>query len=136
MTELTVANKRGLGPMNNEMKPHRADYDVARDGGLVTDTFTLFEADRDMIVVVGNVDVKTAFTGEVGSGLTIGILGGDVDALLALKAVGALTLDAQFPLDAAGVNLLLSEGDKIVVTPDTDDLLTGKLEVVLYAHSR
>ena len=136
MAEQEVENKRGLGPMNNEMKPHRANYDVVRDGGLTADTYTLFEADRDMVVVVGNTDVKTAFAGGGGAGLTIGVLGGDIDAMLANTLVAVLTLDAMLGLAAAGKNLLLKKGEKIVVTPTAAALTAGKLEVVLYAHAR
>ena len=136
MTEKTVENKRGLAPSNNEMRPHRANYDVVRDGGLTTDTFTLFEADEDMILVVGNTDVKEAFAGGGGAGLTIGVLGGDIDAVLANALLAALTLDAMLDLAAAGKNLLLKKGEKVVVTPTAADLTAGKLEVVLYAHSR
>ena len=136
MSELEVANKRGLGPMNNEMKPHRANYDVARDGGLIADTHTLFEDDRDMLIVVGNIDVKTAFAGGGSATVTIGVLGGDVDALLPAALMAALTLDTQLDIDAAGKNLLLVKGDKVVVTPGVANLTAGKLEVVLYAHAR
>lgn len=136
MTDKTVQNKRGLGPMSNELKPHRNSYDVLVDGGDLADTFELFEADRDMIIVAGNIDVKRAFAGGAGAGLKIGVLGGDDDAMLAVTAVGTLAVDYQSDLAAAGKNLLVKKGEKIVVTPDTAALTDGKLELVLYAHSR
>lgn len=136
MSALDVANKRGLGPMNNEMKPHRAKYDVLADGGLTSNTYTLFEADRDMIVVVGNTDVKTAFTSGGSATMTIGVLGGDIDAILASTAVAALLIDVQFDVASAGKNLLLKKGQKIVVTVGTSAFTAGVLECVLYTHAR
>ncbi len=135
MGALDVSNKKGVGPSNNELRPHRAKYDVVADGGLTTDTYTLFEADRDMLVVVGNMDVKTAFVGATAT-MTIGVLGGDIDAILASTAVGSLTLDAQFDVAAAGKNLLLKKGEKIVVTVGTAAFTAGLIEAVLYMHAR
>lgn len=136
MSEKQVQNVKQLGPFSNEMKPHRAIYDVAEDGGLTADTYTMMTAEKDMVVMIGNVDVKTAFAGGAGAGLKIGILGGDDDAMLAVTAVGSLTADAQLDVAASAKNLFLPAGSKLVVTPDTADLTAGKLEMVLYAHSR
>lgn len=136
MTAQVVQNKRGLGPSSNEMRPHRNVYDVVADGGVNGDTYELFEADRDMLIVVGNIDIKTAFTSGGAATLSIGVLGGDIDAFLSLAALAALTLDDQIDIDAAGKNLLLKKGEKIVVSPGTADMTAGKVELVLYAHSR
>ena len=135
MGALDVSNKKGIGPSNNELRPHRATYEPTVDGGLTTDTYTLFEADTDMLVVVGNIDVKTAFVGATAT-MTIGVLGGDIDAILASTAVAALLVDVQFDVAAAGKNLLLKKGEKIVVTVGTAAFTAGKIEAVLYMHSR
>lgn len=136
MVAQVVQNKRGLGPASNEMRPHRNVYEFSADGGVVGDTYELFEADRDMIIVDGNIDVKEALTGGAGATIIIGVLGGDVDALLASTLMAALTVDDQLPLDAASKNFLVKKGEKIILSPGVNDLTAGKLEVVLYSHSR
>lgn len=136
MAAKLAGDKRGLGPLSNEMKPHRKNYKVSRDGGDFGDTFELFEADRDMLIVIGNIDVKEAFLSGGAPTMLIGVLGGDADALMTSKLKAALIIDAQFALDSAGTNLLLKKGEKIVVTVGVADYTAGEIELVIYAHAR
>ena len=120
-----------MGAFENEYRTYRSTYKFSDDGGLFADEYTMLEADQDMVVVEGYIHVKDAVLSAGAPTMIIGITGGDVNAFMTSKLKAALLTGTIFALDAAGLKLLLSKGDKISLDLGTANITAGELELVL-----
>ena len=123
MALLDVADKKkAAAPYANTSEKVHAQWDFAKDGGAITDEYTVLEATEDCLLTGYHAHVKTAVTSGGSLTMDVGVDGGTEDLLMNGIAVASLTVDSAHlaPVVEGAPNVLalplkLASGDKIKV---------------------
>lgn len=133
MARKKVSAHKTLGPVfSNEVGYMKLTYDLALDGGLTTDTYVMGTAGSKILILDACVHVENQALSGGSAAVSIGVVGGDVDAFMtaAQGAVANLVDDATVK-DVAGQKIVLADDGEIELVIGTAALTAGKINLMV-----
>lgn len=130
--KIAAAHKTLGGLFSNEVGYEKLTYNFANDGGATTDTYVIGTAGRKIAIMDAMVHVETACTSGGSATVSIGVVGGDVDAFLDVTSGAVANLVDDFTeKETAGQKLVVASAGQIEVVIATAALTAGKINLLV-----